>query len=95
MFRRYGFTSFQNETVPKHRVNTKETKRQKRRNKAKRSETVSLHYFHHIGTAPFLASKRSETNMNSGLSVTKTVSKRYGTVTSKHGLKDGSIWTGF
>ena len=66
MFRRYGSTSFRNETVPKHRVNTKKSKRRKRRRyKAKRSETVSVHYFHQNGTAPFLALKRSETNVNS------------------------------
>ena len=43
MFRRYGSTSFRNEMVPKHRVNTKNSKRQKRRcYKAKWSETIFI-----------------------------------------------------
>ena len=87
MFRCYGSTSFRNETVPKHCVNTKNSKRQKRRRyKAEQSETFSLHYFHRSGTAPFLAPKRSEPDVNSDLSVTITVSKWFGTVTSEHGL---------
>ena len=61
-----------NETVPKHCVNTKNSKRQKRRRyKAEQSETVLLHYLRRSGTAPFLALKRSETNVKSDLSVTK------------------------
>ena len=92
MFRRCGSTSFLNETVPKHCVNTKNSKRQKRRRyKAKWSETVSLHHFRRNGTAPFLAPRCTETNVNSDLSVTKTVSKRYGTVTSEHGLSSIAI----
>ena len=92
MFRRYGSTSFRNETVPKHRVNTKISKRQKRRRyKAKQSEAVSLHYFHRNGTAPFLASKPSETHLNSDLSITKTLPKQRGTVTPEHCLNFNSI----
>ena len=66
MFRRYGSTSFQNEMIPKHCVNIKNSKCQKRRRyKAQWSEPYSLHYFHRNGTAPVLATKRSETNVSS------------------------------
>ena len=89
MFRRCGSTSFLNETVPKHCVNTKNSKRQKRRRyKAEQSETVLLHYLRRSGTAPFLALKRSKTDVNSDLSVTKTVLKWFETVTSEHGRNE-------
>ena len=43
MFVRHGSISFRNETIPKHRVDTKNSERQKRRrSKTKQSEIVSL-----------------------------------------------------
>ena len=96
MFRRYVFTLFR--TVPKRNGSETPCEHQKIRNvkkedvtlryKAKRSETVSFHYFYRNGIVPFLAPKRSETNVSSDLSVTKMVSKQYETVTSEHGLKE-------
>ena len=76
MFRRYGSTSFRSEKVPKHRVNTENSKRQKRRRykalyRAKRFRSTIF--------------KRSETDVNSDLSVKKTVSKWLVNVTSEHG----------
>ena len=38
MFRRYGSTSFRNETVLKHRVNTKKSKRQKKKTLQSKTE---------------------------------------------------------